>query len=171
MVLELASGTGEHVVAFARAFPHLQWQPSDVHPQALGSIAAWVAAEGSANIARPLAIDVASVSWPIAQADALLAINLVHISPWESSLGLLEGARRLLAPGAPLILYGPWIERGMGPAPSNIAFDEDLRRRDPRWGLREVEVFADEAAARGLDLVERRVMPANNLMLLFRRRG
>jgi hypothetical protein len=170
-VLELASGTGEHVVAFAPAFPHLHWQPSDVHPDALASIAAWVSAEGGANIAPPLALDVAAGEWPLARADALLAINLVHISPWESALGLLDGARRLLAPGAPMILYGPWIERGVDPAPSNVAFDEDLRRRDPEWGLREVEDFADEAAARGLDLVERRVMPANNLMLLFRRRG
>jgi hypothetical protein len=170
-VLELASGTGEHVVAFARAFPAIHWQPSDVHPQALASIAAWVAAEGGATIAPPLALDVAKGEWPVARADALLAINMVHISPWESSIGLLDGARRLLSPGAPLILYGPWIERGVEPAPSNIAFDEDLRSRDPRWGLREVEAFADEAAARGLDLVERRVMPANNLMLLFRRRG
>jgi hypothetical protein len=142
-----------------------------VHPDALASIAAWVSAEGGANIAPPLALDVAAGEWPLARADALLAINLVHISPWESALGLLDGARRLLAPGAPMILYGPWIERGVDPAPSNVAFDEDLRRRDPEWGLREVEDFADEAAARGLDLVERRVMPANNLMLLFRRRG
>jgi hypothetical protein len=170
-VVELASGTGEHVVAFARAFPHLHWQPSDVHPQALASIAAWVAAEGGENIDRPLALDVAAGEWPIALADAVLSINLVHISPWESSLGLLDGAQRLLGPGAPLIFYGPWIERGVEPAPSNMAFDEDLRSRDPQWGLREVEAFAAEAAARGLDLVDRRVMPANNLMLLFRRRG
>jgi hypothetical protein len=170
-VLELASGTGEHVVAFARAFLHLEWQPSDVHPQALASIAAWVAGAESENIAPPLVLDASRAEWPAMRADAILAINLVHISPWQSSLGLLDGAGRLLAPGAPLILYGPWIERGIAPAPSNIAFDEDLRSRDPQWGLREVEAFAAEAERRGLDLVERRVMPANNLMLLFRRRG
>jgi hypothetical protein len=96
---------------------------------------------------------------------------MVHISPWPSSLGLLGGASRLLGDGAPLIVYGPWIERGVDTAPSNLAFDADLRARDARWGLRSVEDFADEAAVRGLELVERRAMPANNLMLLFRRRG
>jgi hypothetical protein len=170
-VLEVASGTGEHVIAFARRFAHLQWQPSDVHPEALASIAAWIEAEGAANVASPLVIDAADETWPAARAAAVLAINMVHISPWPSSLGLLDGASRLLGDGAPLIVYGPWIERGIAPAASNIAFDEDLRSRDPRWGLREVEAFAAEAERRGLELVERRVMPANNLMLLFRRRG
>lgn len=170
-VLELASGTGEHVVAFARRFPHLQWQPSDVHPEALGSIAAWIEAEGGPNIAPPLLLDAAADPWPLASAEAVLAINMVHISPWQSALGLLDGASRVLRPGAPLILYGPWIEDGVETAPSNLAFDADLRTRDSRWGLRRVEDFADQSAARSLDLVERRVMPANNLMLLFRRRG
>ena len=170
-VLEVASGTGEHVIAFARRFAHLQWQPSDVHPEALASIAAWIEAEGAANIAPPLLLDAAAETWPVSSAAAVLAINMVHISPWQSSLGLLDGASRLLGPGTPLILYGPWIERGVETAPSNLAFDADLRARDARWGLRTVEDFADQAAARSFDLIERRVMPANNLMLLFRRRG
>ncbi|MDQ3074528.1 MAG: class I SAM-dependent methyltransferase [Pseudomonadota bacterium] len=169
-VLEVASGTGEHGIAFARHFPHLQWQPSDANPDALRSIAAWRAAEGSANLAAPLPIDVRDREWPIARADAVLSVNMVHISPWAAVPGLLEGAARLIGAGAPLILYGPWIEHGVAPAASNLAFDADLRRRDPEWGLREVEAFAAAAMTRGFDLIERRAMPANNLMLLLRRR-
>lgn len=170
LVLELASGTGEHGVAFARRFPHLQWQPSDPNPDALRSIAAWRAAEGSANLAAPVALDARDSDWPLQHADAVLSINMVHISPWTAAVGLLDGAARLLGAGAPLILYGPWIEQGMETAASNIAFDADLRGRNPEWGLREVEAFAAAAAARGIDLVERRAMPANNLMLKLRRR-
>jgi hypothetical protein len=171
VVLEIASGSGEHALFFAERFPALEWQPSDVHPDALASIAAWIAAEGAANIAPPVMLDAAAEPWPVASAAAVLAINMVHISPWQSSLGLLDGASRLLGRGAPLILYGPWIERGVQTAPSNLAFDADLRARDARWGVRTVEDFADQAAARSFDLIERRIMPANNLMLLFRRRG
>ena len=170
VVLELASGTGEHVVAFARHFPHLEWQPSDAHPDALRSIAAWREADGSDNLLPPLALDARDAEWPVEEADAVLSINMVHISPWQAALGLLDGAARLLDAGAPLILYGPWIEQGVETAASNLAFDADLRRRDPEWGLRAVETFALSAADRGFDLVERRAMPANNLMLLLRRR-
>jgi len=169
-VLELASGTGEHAVAFARHFPHLGWQPSDVSPDALRSIAAWREADGSPNLAPPLTLDAGNPDWPIDRADAVLSINMVHISPWSAALGLLDGAAHVLEPGAPLILYGPWIEEGVDTAPSNQAFDADLRRRNPDWGLRTVEPFAAAAATRGLDLAERRAMPANNLMLLLRRR-
>ena len=133
------------------------------------SIAAWREQAGLGNLRAPLRIDARKSGWPITRADALLSLNMVHISPWEASLGLLDGAARLLPAGAPLILYGPWIEEDVAPAPSNLAFDESLKARDPRWGLRTVEPFADEAAARGLALVERRSMPANNLMLLFHR--
>lgn len=169
LVLELASGTGEHAVHFARALAHLDWQPSDADSNALDSIEAWRAQAGPPNLRAPLRIDASAAGWPISQADAILSINMVHISPWAAALGLLDGAERLLAPGAPLILYGPWIERGVAPAASNLEFDRNLRSRDPEWGLREVEVFAAEASARGLSLVERRAMPANNLMLNFRR--
>ena len=169
VVLELASGTGEHAMHFARAFPDLTWQPSDPDSNALDSIAAWRDQAGLGNVRAPLRIDASSKDWPIDRADALLSINMVHISPWEAALGLLDGAARLLAPDAPLILYGPWIERGLEPAPSNLDFDCNLRARDPAWGLREVEAFSAEASARGLSLVERRAMPANNLMLLLRR--
>ena len=169
-VLELASGTGEHVVAFARHFPNLAWQPSDANPDALRSIAAWCESEGSDNLASPLALDARSTEWPIARAEAVLSINMIHISPWTAALGLLDGAARLLGPGAPLILYGPWIEQGVETAASNLAFDADLRRRDPEWGLRTVEPFAAAAAKRGLEFIERHAMPANNLLLLLRRR-
>ncbi len=169
LVLEVASGTGEHAVHFAETFPGLEWQPSDVHSDALDSIAARVAQSDLANLRQPIVVDSAASEWPIERADAVLNINMVHISPWSASLGLLDGAARLLDAGAPLVLYGPWFSDDAEPAPSNVAFDGDLKRRDPEWGLRKVERFADEAARRGFTLVETRDMPANNLMLLFRK--
>ena len=166
--LEIASGTGEHALAFARRFADLDWQPSDPDPLALASIEAW-RGEGPLNLRAPLTIDAASPDWPIDDADALLCINMVHISPWASALGLLDGAARLLGPGAPLILYGPWIVEGVETAPSNLVFDADLKNRDPRWGLRSLADFRREAEARGLLFANLRSMPANNVMLLFRR--
>ena len=168
VVLELASGSGEHAVHFARAFPQLEWQPSDLDPDALASIAAWRSEASLANLCAPLVLDAAAPEWPIDRADAVLSLNMVHISPWSAAVGLIAGAARLLSPGSPLILYGPWLEEGVEPAPSNLAFDADLRRRDPAWGLRTVETFA-AAAAHAFSLDERRAMPANNLMLRFRR--
>ncbi len=165
LVLEIASGTGEHAVFFAERFPRLEWQPSDVHPDALESIAAWRAAAGLPNVRPPIVVDASHPDWPIQRADAVLSINMVHISPWSSALGLLEGAARLLPAGAPLILYGPWVTDAIATAPSNLEFDADLKRRDPEWGLRRVEDFAAAARERGLELVETREMPANNLML------
>lgn len=170
LVLEIASGTGEHAVFFADRFPALQWQPSDVHPDALSSIEAWRRRAGHKNIRPPLAIDAASPDWPIDRADAVLSINMVHISPWRSALGLLDGAARLLSLGAPLILYGPWLKDDVPTEPSNLAFDADLRARNGEWGLRRVEDFAAAADQRGFRLTETRSMPANNLMLLLRRR-
>jgi hypothetical protein len=170
LVLELASGTGEHAIFFAERFPRLQWQPTDLHPDAIKSIAAWRELAGLPNVRAPLALDASADSWPVDRADAMLSINMVHISPWASATGLLDGAARLLAQGAPLILYGPWLKKGGPVAPSNLDFDSDLRRRNPSWGLRLVEDFAAAAAERGLALEQTRDMPANNLMLLFRRR-
>jgi hypothetical protein len=169
LVLEIASGTGEHAVFFADQFPDLEWQPSDLHPDALASIAAWRDASGLATIRVPIRIDASAADWPIEKADALLSINMVHISPWRSALGLLNGASRLLPVGGPLILYGPWLKGDVETAPSNLAFDADLKSRDPEWGLRSVEDFAGAAEERGLKLEQTRSMPANNLMLLFRR--
>lgn len=169
LVLEIASGTGEHAAFFATRFPHLQWQPSDAHPDALGSIAAWHEQCGAPNLRPPLRIDAGAVDWPIERADAVLSINMVHISPWRSALGLLDGSARLLPPGGPLILYGPWLASGIDTAPSNLAFDADLQARNPEWGLRHVSDFAAAAGERDLELMETRSMPANNLMLLLRR--
>ena len=167
-VLEVASGTGEHAAWFAGRFPKLDWQPSDMHPDALASIKAWRAACGAPNTKPPIVVDASADSWPIEQADAVLNINMAHISPWAASLGLIAGAARILPGGGPLILYGPWLKDGLETAPSNLAFDADLKARDPQWGLRRVEDFEAAAAARGFQLVEWRRMPANNLMLLFR---
>ena len=170
LVLEIASGTGEHALAFARRFPHLVWQPTDPDPEALASIAAW-AAEGPDNLRPPIRLDACEDEWPIGPADAILCINMVHISPWRTSHGLLEGAQRLLSRGAPLILYGPWLEDEVEVAPSNLAFDQSLRTRNPEWGLRLKQDFAAEAALRGFSLVGRREMPSNNIMLRFELKG
>jgi len=168
-VLEVASGSGEHVVHFAAAFPHLDWQPSDPDPAGLTSIAAYRAEAGLANIAPPRALDASAPEWPVDRADAVLCINMIHISPWEATLGLFAGAARLLAPDAPLILYGPYIEPDVPTAASNLAFDASLRARDPAWGLRDTDAVKRVAAEAGFAFAERRAMPANNLMLLFRR--
>ena len=170
LVLEIASGTGEHAAYFAERFPAFQWQPSDIHPDALASIGAWRDSSHLSNLLAPLPIDAAAPDWPIERADALLSINMVHISPWVSALGLLDGAARLLRSGAPLILYGPWISDDAATATSNLAFDADLKRRNPEWGLRKVEEFASAARERGVELESTRPMPANNLMLLLRPR-
>ncbi|MGQ3287622.1 MULTISPECIES: DUF938 domain-containing protein [unclassified Sphingopyxis] len=168
-VLEVASGSGEHVVHFAAAFPHMGWQPSDPDPAGLTSITAYRAEAGLANIAPPLALDASAPEWPIDRAGAVLCINMVHISPWDATLGLFAGAARLLAPAAPLILYGPYVEPDVPTAESNLAFDASLRSRNLAWGLRDTDAVKAAAAAAGLAFAERRAMPANNLMLLFRR--
>lgn len=170
-VLEIASGTGEHACFFAERFPQLIWQPSDVDAHALQSIAAYVAEAGLPNLRPPLVIDAAAGGWPVEQADAVLSINMVHISPWASALGLIACAAQVLGPGRPLILYGPWLKNDISTAASNLAFDADLRRRDPAWGLRRVEDFAAAAEPGGFTLEETRTMPANNLMLLLRRKS
>ena len=172
LVLEVASGTGQHSVYFAEAFPRLEWQPSDMNGDALASIAAWREESELPNVRSPIVIDASKpAEWPVEAADVVLNINMAHISPWAAALGLIAGAARLLPPEGPLILYGPWIKDDIETAPSNLAFDADLKSRDPDWGLRRVEDFAAAAAARGFELVETRAMPANNLMLLFRLDG
>ncbi|MCW3848979.1 class I SAM-dependent methyltransferase [Sphingomonas sp. LB-2] len=166
LVLEVASGTGEHIAAFAERFPGLRWQPSDPDPEALASIADWCAA--LANVLPPLALDAAAAAWPVARADAILCINMVHISPWAATLGLLAGAKRLLEPGAPLILYGPYRRHGVPTAASNEQFELWLKEKSPEYGLRHVEDVS--AAAEAFDLARLVEMPANNLMLVYRRR-
>ena len=167
-VLEVASGTGEHAIWFAQRFPTLEWQPSDTHPVALASIEAWREASGLANVREPIVLDAISDDWPVLSADAVLNINMAHISPWAASLGLIAGAARVLPEGGPLILYGPWLKDDIETVPSNLDFDADLKARDPEWGLRRVEDFAVAAEPNGFYLAEWRQMPANNLMLLFR---
>jgi SAM-dependent methyltransferase len=168
-ILEVASGTGEHAVHFAALWPDLRWQPSDPDPGALQSIRAWRTEAGRANLLEPVLLDAAAPGWPVEAADAILCINMVHISPWAATVGLIRGAGRLLAPGAPLILYGPYRRAGVPTAPSNEAFDLSLRTRDPQWGLRELETVEAEAGRKGLRLERVFEMPANNLTIVFRR--
>jgi len=170
LVLEVASGSGEHAVFFAAQFPDLVWQPSDPSQDDRASIAAWTAAEGVGNVRAPLDIDVTREDWPVDAADALLCVNMIHISPWEATEGLMRGAGRVLGRGAPLILYGPY-KRGDRPLePGNATFDEKLRGEDPRWGLRELADVAACADASGFDLERVVEMPANNLTVIFRKR-
>jgi len=169
LVLELASGSGEHILHFAREFPKLLWQPSDPEPAALRSIEAWRIEAGLFNLLPAVSIDARAATWPVPQADALIAINMVHISPWAATEGLMRGAGRLLMPGAPLYLYGAYRQEGVETAPSNEAFDESLRARNEDWGLRDVDAVADEAAKNGLALDSVTPMPANNLSLVFRK--
>lgn len=169
LVLEVASGTGEHAVYFARHLPALQWQPSDPSPEAMASIAAWRDVEGPDNLLPPLRLDAAAAEWPIIRADAVVCINMIHISPWEATEGLMRGAARLLDGGAPLVLYGPFRREGRDIELSNAAFDDDLRRRDPRWGLRLLEDVNALAGHHGLVCERFDPMPANNLVVIYRR--
>lgn len=169
LVLEIASGSGEHVVHFARHLPQLTWQPTDPSAEACASIAAWAEAEGLTNIRPPLDLDAASERWPIDAADAILCINMIHISPWSATQGLMRHAGLLLPTGAPLYLYGPYKRSGRPLEPSNAAFDADLKRRNPLWGLRNLEEVAELAAGHGLALDRIVPMPANNLSVIFRK--
>ncbi len=169
LVLEIASGSGEHAIHFAAAMPGLTFQPSDPQPEARESIDAWVAASGLANIRPALAIDAAAPGWPIATADAVVCINMIHIAPWSATEGLLRGAAAILPPGAPLILYGPFRRGGVHTASSNAAFDDDLRARDPAWGVRDLETVAALAASCGFGPPTVIEMPANNLTVVFGR--
>lgn len=169
LVLELASGSGEHGLHFARTFPELRWQPSDPEPAALRSIHAWRVESGLANLLPAIPLDVRATEWPVAHADAVLCINMIHISPWSATAGLMRGAGRLLGEGAPLYLYGPYRRAGVETAPSNAAFDESLKARDPEWGLRDLEAVAGEAEKNGLVLERVVEMPANNISAIFRK--
>ncbi|MBO9580951.1 MAG: DUF938 domain-containing protein [Sphingobium sp.] len=168
-ILEVASGSGEHAVHFAQAFPALDWQPSDPDPAALRSIAAYVNDADLTNVAPPLMIDARAEDWPLDRADAVLCINMVHISPWEATRGLLRGAAKLLPSDGLLYLYGPYIQQGVETAASNLAFDQSLKSRDPAWGLRDVADVEAAAVEQGFRLEAIVPMPANNLSLIFRR--
>jgi SAM-dependent methyltransferase len=170
-VLEIAAGAGEHAVHFAGGLPGLQWRPSDPDPAALVSIAAWRKQASLANLLPPIRLDAADAdTWPEGHFDVVVNINMIHISPWTASAGLMHGAGRVLAPGGLLFLYGPYIEADVPTAPSNLAFDASLKARDPAWGVRHLDDVKALAGQSGLDLAERIAMPANNLALFFRRR-
>ena len=174
LVLEIASGSGEHAVYFAAALPHLTWQPTDPDPDARESIAAYRAAMALPNLLPPLALDAAASRWPVTQIDAIMAIvsiNMIHIAPWAAAEGLMAGAERLLPAGGVLFLYGPFREHGQHTAPSNAAFDESLRARNREWGVRDLDEVAALASRHGLALEERVAMPANNLSVVFRRQS
>ena len=168
-ILEVASGSGEHIVHFARNFPALVFQPSDPEPDALLSVAAWVKATRVTNVRKPILLDASQSVWPIASADGIICINMVHISPWEATLGLIKGAAAILPPASPFYLYGPYLREGFATAPSNQAFDRSLRDRNPTWGLRDLEAVAAMAQSVGFSAPVITEMPANNLSVVFRR--
>ncbi|MCA0199419.1 MAG: class I SAM-dependent methyltransferase [Proteobacteria bacterium] len=167
LVLEIASGSGYHAAAFAKALPHLDWQPSDPDEGARASIAAYVVEARLANLRAPIALDVTRLPWPVARADAMLCINMIHISPWEATIALFDGAQHTLASGAPLVTYGPYVIDGDFQAESNVTFDQSLRARNPTWGIRDLKDIEPLARARGFSLAERIAMPANNHTLVF----
>jgi SAM-dependent methyltransferase len=168
-VLEIASGTGEHAVWFCGELPALTWQPTDRDPEELSSIAAWRDAAGLPNLLPPLLLDASADTWPVAQADAVVAINMVHIAPWAATQGLIAGAARVLTQDGLLFLYGPFREGGVHTGAGNAAFDADLRARDPSWGIRDLDEITALAGQHGFRGPERIAMPANNLSVVFRR--
>jgi Protein of unknown function (DUF938) len=169
LVLEFASGTGEHVVHFAAALPALAFQPSDPNDSARASIDDWVKTRGLANVRPALALDASARKWPVESVAAILCINMIHISPWAATVGLIEGAGDALPAGGVLYLYGPYRRAGATTAPSNEAFDADLKSRNAEWGLRqleEIEVLAQRHGFAAPTVIE---MPANNLSVVFRK--
>lgn len=169
LVLEVASGSGEHIIHFASALSGLRWQPTDADPRALRSIAAHLRTASLANVIGPQFLDARAQPWPVGRADAVLAINMTHIAPWSATMGLMAGAGCILPEGGLLYLYGPFKVAGAHTAPSNATFDADLRARDPAWGVRDVEAVSDAGLAQGLSLVEHIQMPANNFSLVYRK--
>jgi hypothetical protein len=168
-VLEIASGTGQHVAHFGEALPALQWQPSDRDADLFANITQL--SGHCENVAKPIVLDVNTPAWPISRADAIVCINMIHISPPESTMGLLMGAARTLPVGAPLVLYGPFRRDGAHTAASNIAFDQWLQSQNPTWGVRDLETIAQLASGFGFQLETIHQMPANNLTCIFHQRA
>jgi hypothetical protein len=166
-LLEIASGSGQHAAHFAAAFPRLHWQPTDFDESVFASIRAWT--HELPNVAPPLRLDVTSQDWPTAQFDAVFCANMIHIAPWEACLGMLDGVSTRLRPGSPLCLYGPFMREGAHTAPSNAAFDAQLRARNSAWGVRDLDTVANEAIQHELALDRVFEMPSNNLLAVFRR--
>jgi hypothetical protein len=171
LILEIASGSGQHCVRFGERLPGRVIQPSDPDPRARASIDAWIAATGVENVRPALDLDAAAADWPVAEAATVLCFNLVHISPWRATLGLLAGASRVLAAGSPLVLYGPYKRGGVHTSDSNAAFDRDLRAECAEWGVRDLETVQAAAAEAGFAPATIRDMPANNLILVLTRRA
>ena len=169
LLLEVASGTGEHCAYLAAALPGLTFQPTDPDVDALASINAWCG--GLPNVRPALALDAAAAKWPVTAADAVLCSNMIHIAPWAAAEGLMAGAARVLPPGGVLALYGPYMRGGRHTGPGNVAFDADLRGRNPAWGIRGLEDVAALAAAAGFGAPEVLQMPADNLIVVFGRLG
>jgi len=167
-VLEVASGSGQHIMHFASHLTDLEWQPSDPSPEARQSIVAWTQGEGLTNIRAPLDLDAADPSWPVDHAAAIICINMIHISPWQATLGLMRGAASILTAGGPLYLYGPFRRADRPLEPSNAAFDRDLRARNACWGLRDLDAVIACGAENGLLFEQCIDMPANNLSVIFR---
>ena len=169
--LEIASGTGQHVAWFAAGLPRWTWQPTDVQPSALDSVAAWVAQQGLANVLPPLQLDVIAPRWlpDDARFDAIVCANMLHIAPWATCAALMQGSARHLAAGGVLVTYGPYLEDGVPTSEGNLAFDQSLRAHDAAWGLRHREDVQAEAAQAGLQLEARHAMPSNNLLLVWTR--
>src|SRR5918997_3350736 len=168
LVLEVASGTGQHIVHFARALPQLEWQPSEPDAEMRASIMAWIVQSGADNVLKPISLDVCSEAWP-AHGDAVLCINMIHIAPWSATFGLMRRASRLLPKGGVLFLYGPYRRHGRHTAPSNESFDHQLRRSNPEWGVRDLESVSEVAAEHSFAPHDVIAMPANNLSVIFRR--
>lgn len=170
-VLEIASGTGQHAVYFSAQLPHVIWQPSDLDPESIASIEAWIEAESPPNVRAPIRLDAAAPpeTWSVREVDAIFCANMIHISPWRVAEGLFAGAGQVLNPSGRVFLYGPFRIDGRPTSESNAAFDADLRRRDPEWGVRDLEAVCELAASVDLQLVERNDLPANNKLLVFER--
>ena len=169
LVLEIASGSGEHALHFAAHFPALGFQPTDPDAAALASIAAWQAEAQLPNLLLPLMLDVMADAWPVQKVDAVLCINMIHIAPWEATAALMRGAARVLPRDGALFLYGPFMRGGQHTAHSNAEFDAGLRAQDARWGVRDLEAVAEIASAAGFAAPVVEEMPANNLSVIFRR--
>ena len=170
LVLEVSSGTGQHVVHFAREMPNLDWQPTERDEETLASIAGWVAAEGLSNVRQPLRLDVCDQPWPVGSAAAVVCLNMIHIAPWAAAEALIRGAEAILVLGGVLFLYGPYRRDGKHTAPSNEAFDRQLRAQNPDWGVRDLEEVSRYAESHGFDAPAVYEMPANNFSVVFRKR-
>lgn len=169
LVLEIAAGSGYHAAAFAAALPHLDWQPTDPDETARASIAAYIAEAGLPTLRPPLVLDASADTWPVPHADAMVCINMIHISPWAATVGLFAGAGRTLRAGGTLITYGPYVLGGDFQVESNLAFDQSLRARNAAWGIRDLNDIVPLARMHGLTLAERIAMPANNHTLVFKK--